>query len=199
MPGTANVTAEFLSRHLRDRTDWKLDPYLFLEAAATDAFIQIVGRQSTSWSSTDCGASYRGYCRKFKATHVLTTPPLWKAQPWFPVILDLLVALLLPVPVGHGDNPAFRLPRTVTVQRECTISCSWSHGRSQETVISTRDSLTRLPNSSWDHGETRPMPIIIQLGGNGKDGARREVSVAFLTTLQSILEFLASEFESGKK
>lgn len=205
LPGKANITADFLSRHLRDRTDWVLSANIFRainltwgplqvdlfatrfsaqlrrffswradpEAEATDAFSQ-------NWSSIR-GFAHPPWCliarvlmkvQREEATIILVTP-LWRTQPWFPSLLSMLADLpiLLPdipdliIPSPNCDCPVLETQPQLVAWKVSGI-----------TSVQRRFQ-TMLLNSSCLPGEAKQSLTITLPGGNGKDGASREVCI----------------------
>ena len=120
LPGVKNVMADYLSRHLRDRTDWILDPSVFrclnnqFGPLQVDLFATRFSRQLLcffSWrpdpeaEATDAftqdwsGFAHPPWCliprvlrkvRSEEASLVLVTP-LWPSQAWFPDLMEMLM------------------------------------------------------------------------------------------------------------
>ena len=111
LPGVLNIRADRESRVMLDLHDWKLDPLVFSglphfyswrpdpQAEAVDAFSQ-------DWSSVKGYAfppfALIGRCLKKILDHqvsfLVLVAPVWQAQPWYPLLLEMCVAppVLLP-------------------------------------------------------------------------------------------------------
>ena len=208
VPGKLNIKADFLSRYLRDRTDWILHPDLFARindqwgplkvdlfasrfstqlpkfyswradpgAVATDAFRQ-------SWKEVGLFA-HPPWCliarvlqkvRLEEATLVVVTP-LWRAQPWFPVIVSMLVDLPLILPVGPGTLiPSPNCDCPVGIHNQLQLVAWRVSGKSSERETFQR----RQSTSFFRHGERRQMLTITLPGGSGKNGVGRDICVPF--------------------
>ena len=114
---------------------------------------------------------------RLEKTALVLITPLWRSQPWFPMILDMLVDYPLLMPVGVGviqPSPNCNCPLGLHNQLQLV---AWKvSGDSLEHDRFLKEQLS----SSWVHGEARPIPITIRLGSSGKGGATQEISVPFL-------------------
>ena len=229
IPGKVNITADFLSRFLRDRTDWTLNPKIFTalnqlwgpyqvdlfatrfstqvprffswradpEAEATNAFTQ-------SWSNLLCFA-HPPWClitrtlqkaRREKVTITVITP-LWKTQPWFPVIMDMVIdhPILLP------ESPDIVIPSPncgCPVQDHIPQLVAWKvSGDTSE----TGQFLKVLESSSLPLGGQRQMLTTTRPGGTWRKWEEWCTShcVPTFSAFSDILGFLAHHFEQGKQ
>lgn len=127
IPGRENVSADKESRVFRDMSEWKLDPSIiqpFLLNCQTDLFASRLTNQLEDYISwrPDPGAIHtdaftinwaplRGYAFPpfnlisktlekvtIDQTELVLVAPVWQAQPWWPVLLRLLISqpVLLP-------------------------------------------------------------------------------------------------------
>ncbi|XP_068758092.1 uncharacterized protein [Montipora capricornis] len=127
IPGRDNVSADKESREFTDMSEWKLDPILiqpFLLNCQTDLFASRLTSQLAAYISwrPDLGAIHtdaftinwatlRGYAFPpfnlisktltkvtIDQTELILVAPVWQAQPWWPVLLRLLISqpVLLP-------------------------------------------------------------------------------------------------------
>jgi len=126
-PGRDNVSANKESREFKDMSEWKLDPTIiqpFLLNCQTDLFASRLTSQLADYISwrPDPGATHtdaftinwaplRDYAFapfnlisatlmkvKIDQTEIILVAPVWQAQPWWPVLLRLLISqpVLLP-------------------------------------------------------------------------------------------------------
>ena len=130
VPGTNNVVADEESRKMRDHNEWKIDSTViryFIKECQIDLFASRLTRQLDRYVSwrPDSGAIHvdaftinwtnlNAYAfppfslipavlhktRKEKATLVLIAP-LWSAQPWWPLLIDLVIDY----PIYLGSDP----------------------------------------------------------------------------------------------
>ncbi|XP_068696744.1 uncharacterized protein [Montipora capricornis] len=127
IPGRDNVSADKESREFTDMSEWKLDPIIiqpFLLNCQTDLFASRLTSQLAAYISwrpdpgaihTDAftinWATLRGYAFPpfnlisktltkvtIDQTELILVAPVWQAQPWWPVLLRLLISqpVLLP-------------------------------------------------------------------------------------------------------
>ncbi len=132
---------------------WQPDPY----AAATDAFLQ-------DWSGR------RGYANppwclmgkvlslvQTQGAQVILIAPVWKPQPWYPLLLSMLI--------GHPyliDNPVVNQGPSLNPQL-----AAWSiSGRDTE----TRSFRRKLPLSCSNRGERRKINVTTHFLGDGIAG-----------------------------
>ena len=198
LPGKANLTADYLSRYLRDRTDWTLNANVFRvinqhwgplevdlfatrfsaqldqfyswradpEAMATDAFTQHWGAIQAFAHPPWCLISRVLMKTQMEKTTVVLITPLWKAQPWFPVLLTMVIdyPILLP------DVPDLLIP---SPNCDCPVKdshpCLVAWKVSGNTLLQNKFR-QKLPDLSSHHGETRQTLTITLPGRNGKIG-----------------------------
>jgi len=130
LPGIQNTVADAESRTMTDRSDWKLNPSIFLKinqlfgpmevdlfatrltaqcqcyfswqpdpsAEATDAFLQ-------SWTNMRCYTNPpwnligRTLAQvQSQQVRIVLVAPVWKAQPWYPTFLGMLIDYLQLIP-----------------------------------------------------------------------------------------------------
>ena len=174
LPGVLNVIADVESRTMRDRQlkpvifrkianlfgpievdmfaspltaqcpvffSWRPDP----SAVATDAFLQdwshIKGYANSPWSLV--GRVLSKVQRD--QTRIVLVAPVWKTQPWYPLLLQMLIAI--PCLITHVQAMLYRDPEDLAPQ----LAVWHISGRDTETKSFRR----KLPRSCSSHGELR--------------------------------------------
>ena len=138
LPGKANITADFLSRHLSDRTDWILNN-IFRAINQTwgplqvDLFATCVSTQLQQFFRSG-GGSDGCFLPELVNSVGIRTPtlvfnckgtdestggksdscaghPLWETQPWFPAVVNMLVdpPILPNIPESRSVDPTSKL------------------------------------------------------------------------------------------
>ena len=199
LPGKQNLSAYFMSRHLRDRTDWILNPALFRfinQLWGCDQILASIGQilQLVSGSrgrgnrclflrleefASLCSSSLvsglvKTLCQG--ATLVLVTP-CWPTQAWFPHILRTLTdhLPLLPDPLKSQvvlPSPNCDCPVLVRPPRLVTWNVSGSNSEQKRFQ-------RELSASSSLHGGTRPIPHTTLHGVNGNIGVLPKIPIPF--------------------
>ena len=114
-PLEVDLFASRLTRQLPHLYSWRADP----EAEATDAFMQdwfhLRGFVNPPW----CLINHCLSKVKAEGARVVLVTPLWTAQPWFPIVLELLEDYprqlvnqldLVVLPMGQGFLMKQRVP-----------------------------------------------------------------------------------------
>ena len=228
LPGKANLTADYLSRYLRDRTDWTLNANVFRvinqhwgplevdlfatrfsaqldqfyswradpEAMATDAFTQHWGAIQAFSHPPWCLISRVLMKTQMEKTTVVLITPLWKAQPWFPVLLTMVIdyPILLPdVPDLLIPSPNCNCP--VKDSHPCLVA--WKVSGNTLLQNKFRQKLaTRLILSSWRDNTNANYNSAWKKWENW---CRGKHVPPFAADVSAILSFLADEFEEGKQ
>lgn len=227
LPGKVNITADFLSRHLRDRTDWVLNANLFRAINLTwdplqvDLFATLFSAQlkrffswradpkaeatdalSQNWSTT-WGFAHPPWCliarvlmkvQREEATVILVAP-LWRTQPWFPSLLNVLVDLpiLLPdipdliIPSLNCDCPVLETQPKLVAWKVSGITSVPKEipNNAIELLMSSRRSKTISNyNSAWKKWE---------------GWCKQRGMHPFQADVSAILGFLADQFEEGRQ
>lgn len=212
LPGKENLMADFLSRHLRDRTDWILNGDIFRainqrwgplevdlfatrfstqlgqfcswradpEAWATDAFTQHWAALRAFAHPPWCLISRVLMKTQMEGATIVLITPFWKAQPWFPVLLSMIIEypILLPnIPDLLTPSPNCDCP----VKDSQPPLVAWRV--SGNTLLQERFR-QQLPSLSSHLGETRPMLTITLPGRNGRSGAESRVYLPLLQMFQ---------------
>ena len=167
---------------------WRADP----EAVATDAFSQAWRGKAAFAHPPWCLIARTLQKVKLEGATLVLITPLWKAQPWFPLILEMLIDLPLLLPVGKDTlhpSPNCDCPLTTNNQLQLVAWRVSADSSKQENFRAKQLSL------SCARGE-RKRTLIITL--RGRSGAGTEVSVPFLQISKSVLEFLTVQFEEGR-
>ena len=167
-----DLFATRLNHQLQHYVSWRPDPF----AVATDAF-------RISWKDQDGYAfppfAMIGKCLQKiqqEQASLLLIAPTWCTQPWYPVLLDLLVAhpLLLPRGADLLRDPFNRLHPLKDLQL-----AAWKiSGNNMLTKEYQRD----LPNLSWQAGAMVQTLPISQHGQDGVAGVINEKLIPFLVT-----------------
>ena len=170
-PLEVDMFASRLTHQLPRFFSWRPDPL----AEATDAFAQ-------SWRE------FRGYANppwclllttlskiREQEAQVLLIAPVWKTQPWYPLVLEMLVDFprLLPRREDLVISPTekeFIMPAGVPQLAAWPLS-----GRNVEQEAFQR----KLLGYSGHHGEGKQHLIMNQSSENGVAGARRGIEIPF--------------------
>ena len=140
---------------------WRPDPF----AEATDAFLQswsgMTGFANLPWNLIPKVLAKT----QTEEAHIVLIAPVWKAQPWYPHLLAMLVDLpyLLPQQVG------------MTAQLEPQLAVWNISGRDSE----ASNFLHRLRNSSSSHGGLRQTSLTTHSLGDGIAGVLDGVQIPF--------------------
>ena len=170
-PLDMDLFASRLTRQLPRFYSWRPDP----EAEATDAFTQ-------NW------AAFRGFAnppwclihrclsklKKQTARMVLITP-LWKTQPWYPLLLELLEDLPRRIP-PQPDLVVMPQGQEFLMQQGVPQLVAWPVSGNP---IHHEDFLRKLQTSCLHHGETKLTPIMTPHFQSGLAGVSRGVEIPF--------------------
>lgn len=209
LPGKLNVTADFLSRHLRDRTDWILNPDIFdkinrhwgplqIDLFASRFSAQL--DQFFSWRADPEAAATDAFSQTWTESLGFAHPPwcllarvLRKVQSDGATIVVIaplwktqawfpgLLTMLVDCPILLPVGPETLFP---SPNCDCPVG-----PQSQLQLVawkvsgssSKQEQFRREQSSSYyPHGETRLMPTITLPGRSGKNGAETDLSVPFL-------------------
>ena len=169
-PLQVDLFASRLTTQLPHYASWRPDP----EAMACDAFSldwsQMKGYANPPWNLI---GKVLSQVRSQQTSLVIVTP-LWKSQPWYPVLLGMTteIPLLLPEktdliqPTQRVNQPDI-IPRLVV----WTIS-----GKDTETNAFQE----RLRNSSWHHGDQSHPNHMTHCSQSGQAGVTNGVPIPFL-------------------
>ena len=143
---------------------WRPDPY----AVATDAFLQdgsqIKGYANPPWSLIGRVLSK---VQMDKACIALVAP-VWKTQPWYPLLLQMLMLIAIPRLINHELNR----DRGDLVPQLAAWHIS---GRDTE----TKSFRSKLPHSCSGPGGLRPTNLTIHSLASGIAGVVQRVQVRF--------------------
>ena len=150
LPGVKNLAADSESRTIKDRCDWMLNPQVFSKLNRVMGPLEI-----------DLFAS--------RLTHQV---PLWRTQPWFPVLIDMLedYPRILPRRADLTLNPTgqkFIMNRIPTL-------VAWPICGSPSSQEAFR---TQLRNSCFPPGEQRQPPITTPCLTSGLAGVSRGIEI----------------------
>ena len=207
IPGPENITADYLSRHLRDRTDWVLEPTIFncvntqLGPLQVDLFATRFSKQLPrffSWRPDPDAEATDAFSQSWTSIQGFAHPP------WCLISLVLRkvqadqATVVLITPLWHTQSwfPVLMnllveypllLPKMEEVIRPSPNCDCPIQGLPPQLVawrVSGRDSeqkrfQTRLSNSSCPPGETKPIQTTTQCGKLGSPGVQQEVFIPF--------------------
>jgi hypothetical protein len=166
-PLTVDLFASRLTSQCHRYFSWRPDPY----AEATDAFLQDwsieKGFANPPWNLISRVLTKT----QSQGTGIILVAPVWKAQPWYPLLLSMLVdwPRLLPKQSMRVET----LSQSAMVEPQLAV---WSiSGR--DSVV--RDFRTRLVNSSSSHGEQRLTSLTTHSSGDGIAGAVDGIQIPF--------------------
>ena len=192
LPGVENVMAHYLSRHLRDRTDWILDPSVFkclnnqFGPLQVDLFATRFSRQLPrffSWRPDPEAEATDAFTQDWSSILGFAHPPWCLIPRVLRKVRSEEASLVLVTPLWPSqawfpdlmemlmDSP-IELPQmagVITRSPNCDCPVGETPPRLVACNISGKDSDKQL-SSSWLHGEARPMPIMTQHGKPGKHG-----------------------------
>ena len=143
------------------------------EAVAKDAFSQAWRGKAVFAHPPWCLIARTLQKVKLEGATLVLITPLWKAQPWFPLILEMLIDLPLLLPVGKDtlhSSPNCDCPLTTNNQLQLVAWRVSADSSKQEKFWAKQLSL-------FSRGERKQTLII---GRSGRSGAGTEVSVPFL-------------------
>ena len=144
---------------------WRPDPY----AAATDAFLQdwsqVKEYANPPWSMIGRVLSQA----QTQQAHVVLVAPVWKTQPWYPLLLQMLIAV--PHLISHNQVMLNRDPQHFIPQLAV-----WNiSGRDTE----TRSFRRKLPHSCLSHGGLRPTDLTTHSLASGIAGVFQGIRIPF--------------------
>ena len=207
LPGKVNVTADFLSRHLRDRSDWVLNTSIFKAINRVWGPLEVdlfASRLSTrlprffSWradpeaEATD--AFYHDWSKMLGYAHppwCLVARVLTKAQMEGATVIlvtplwqsqpwfPTLLDMLIDFPI---QLPSVENLVTPSPNCDCPV---WGiqpqlvAWKVSGGISHQRRFRARLQTSFWLRGEAKQMPTITLPGGSGRNGADNEICIPF--------------------
>ena len=212
LPDLDNVTADYLSRHLTDRTDWMLDPSIFQcldkiwSPMQVDLFATRFTRQLHrfySWRPDPEAEATDALVQSWSNIKGYAHPPWCLISRVLLKVQSDRATIVLITPLWHTQAwfPALLelivdYPILLPQEQQIIAPSPNCVGPVQETVpqlvawkVSGKDSelekfQTELLTSSSVHGERKPTRIIIQHGDHGKVGVPHEVFVPFRQIFQ---------------
>ena len=144
---------------------WRPDPY----AVATDAFLQdwsqIKGYANPPWSLIGRVLSKV----QMDKAHIVLVAPVWKTQPWYPLLLQMLVAI--PRLINHNQQMLNRGPEDIVPQ----LAVWHISGSDTETKSFWR----KLLPSCSSHGELRPTSLTTHSLASGIAGVVQGIQIPF--------------------
>ena len=170
-PLEIDLFASYLTKQLPRFYSWRLNP----EAEATDAFMQnwvaVRGFANPLWCLIHrCLTKLK----KQTARMVLITP-LWKIQPWYPLLLELLEDVPQRIP-HQPDLVVMPQRQEFSMQQGVPQLVAWpiSGNPTDHEAF-----LRRLQTSCLHHGETKLTPIMGPHSLSGLAGVSRGVEIPF--------------------
>ena len=176
-----------LSTQLPRFYSWRPDP----QAEVVDAFSQ-------DWSSVKGYAfppfASIGRCLKQildqQVSFLVLVAPVWQAQPWYPLLLEMCVA----PPVLLPQYPGL-VTRLVEVQPLSNLQLA---GWLLSSNLTLRREFQKGLKTSWfQPGGRGPHPPIHWLGESGIAGRERKINSVH-APVEAILEFLTDEYNAGQ-
>ena len=165
-PIEVDLFASRLTSQCQVSFSWRPDPY----AAATDAFLQdwsqIQGYANPPWSMIGRVLSQV----QAQQACIVLVAPVWKTQPWYPLLLHMLIAL--PYLIRHRQIMWNRDPLSLSPQ----LAVWHISGRDTE----TRSFRRKLPHSCSNPGELRPIDLTTHSSGSGIAGVIQGIQIPFL-------------------
>ena len=205
IPGLENVTADYLSRHLRDRTDWVLEPSIFrcvnrhLGPLQVDLFATRFSRQLPrffSWRPDPEAEATDAFAQNWSKFQGFAHPPWCLISRVLLKVRSDQASVVLITPLWYTqawfptlmellvDYPIL-LPQVqgvIVPSPNCDCPIQEVPPQLVAWKVSGRDSerrrfQTRLLTSSCPHGEIKPMLTTTRHGRLGNPGAPQEVSI----------------------
>ena len=211
LPGVMNHIADAESRTMRDRLDWKLNPVIFRKIDQTlgplevDLFASRLNSVPSLFqlASGSLRSSYRclpvrGYANppwcligkvlaqvQTQRAQIVLLAPVWKTQPWYPLLL--LMAVGCPYLVKEDMGIMLNQDRAPMIQTQLAV---WN--------ISGRDTSfrRRLPLSCSNQGGKRPISLTTHSSVWYSWCNRREAD-PFPGPITDIVNFLATLHQQG--
>ena len=162
-PLEVDLFASRLTNQCRRYFSWRPDPF----AEATDAFLQdwriMRGFANPPWNLVP------RVLRKAQSQEadVILIAPIWKTQPWYPLLLAMLVDWPRPLP-KQGPST-----ESVPIMPQLAV---WSISGKDSAVKAFR---AKLQTSSLNHGEPRPISHTTHCLGDGIAGVLNGVQIPF--------------------
>ena len=169
-PLEVDLFASRLSSQLDRFFSWRPDPL----AEATDAFLQDWGPLKAYANPPWCLVGRVLRQVKAQQARVILVAPVWRGQPWYPVLLEML----------------WDFPRWILLSHDLFLMTSESAVMSFQPQLAvwpiSGESLlvktfqAKLGISSWPPGERSPTRLTIPISKNGYAGALQGVQIPFL-------------------
>ena len=208
LPGLENVRADFMSRHLSDRTDWRLNPRLFnllnqlWGPFTVDLFATRLSRQLPkfySWRPDPESAGTNALIQDWRDSIGYAHPPWCLVGRVLQKVLVQEVTVTLIAPVWPSqpwyatllsmlvDLPLLlpREPNTTLPSPNCEMPLQDNPPQLAAWRVSGNNSQQeefrrRLQSSSLEPGGVKPTPVTTQHGRSGLSGAVTEMTIPFL-------------------
>ena len=208
LPGLENVRADFMSRHLSDRTDWRLNPHLFnllnqlWGPFTVDLFATRLSRQLPkfySWRPDPESAGTNALIQDWRDSIGYAHPPWCLVGRVLQKVLAQEVTVTLIAPVWPSqpwyatllsmlvDLPLLlpREPNTTLPSPNCEMPLQDNPPQLAAWRVSGNNSQQeefrrRLQSSSLEPGGVKPTPVTTQHGRSGLSGAVTEMTIPFL-------------------
>ena len=160
---------------------WRPDPF----AVATDAFLQdwtrVKGFANPPWNLIP-RVLMKAQCQ---GADIILVTPVWKTQPWYPLLLSMLVdwPCLLP----EQDTITVSVPIMPQLAMWSISGKDWGSKAFQ----------ARLRTSSSNHGGRKPIRHMTHCLGDGIAGVLNGGSDPFSGPVSAVANFLVSLFQDG--
>ena len=186
-PLEVDLFATRLSTQLDRFFSWRPDPL----AEATNAFQQDWGPLKAYANPPWCLMGRVLKQVKAQQAQVTLVAPVWKGQPWYPVLLEMLWDFPRWIPLS---NDLFLMTSGSVVMSFQPQLAVWPIcGKS----LLVRTFQTRLGISSWPLGEASQTRLTIPISKNGYAGALQGVQIPFSGPVSEVANFLAELHREG--
>ena len=168
-PLEMDLFASRLTHQLPAYVSWRPDPMAVTTDAFTKNWAEFRAYANPPWNLI---GRVLAQTRRQQAELVLVAL-VWKAQVWYPVLLEMLVQIPLLIPPRRDLVVATHLESLSEVIPPLAV---WVISSSAtRTAIFRRE----LQNSSWHHGDTNPPRYMTHSLGSGKTGAVNGTVIPF--------------------
>lgn len=165
-PLTVDLFASRVTAQCQAYYSWRPDPY----AVATDAFLQDWSK-NTGFANPPWALIARVLAQvQAQKAQVVLVAPVWKTQPWYPTLLNMLIDLPLLIPQDQ-EVIVERDPELLVPQ----LAVWHISGRNTATKSFQR----KLPLLCFSHGDQEPTRLITHSSANGIAGVVNGMEIPF--------------------